>query len=54
MLHAECTNAGFSPLTCGFALPEKWKVGGSTPPLPTTPKPQVSSLACGFAFSGPC
>ena len=34
--------------------PENRKVGGSTPPLATTPKPQVSmSLTCGFVVSGP-
>ena len=36
MLHVDCTPAVSAVLTCGFVLPEKWKVGGSTPPLPTT------------------
>ena len=34
--HAEGTKGTRAFLTCGNALPEKWKVGGSTPPLPTT------------------
>ena len=37
-------------LNCGAHPPEKWKVGGSTPPLATTEEAagRATSPTCGF------
>ena len=43
--HAEGTSETWAFLTCTNALPEKWKVGGSTPPLPTAESRRPEELS---------
>ena len=49
--HTEGTNRSLASLTCINALPEKWKVGGSTPPLPTAETPGQTLFGLGFCFT---
>jgi hypothetical protein len=47
MSHADRTRVGLAPGPAETLLPEKRKVGGSTPPLTTTHTSEFCSVNCG-------
>jgi hypothetical protein len=51
--HAQGTNQSRASLICTNALPEKWKVGGSTPPLPTSRSPRSTPFDLGLRHFQP-